>query len=281
MLKEIALQIQDKFPGIFKEIYSKYVEEQRLNEDIQLIDELASFVLLGGKRVRPLFLFLGSVNGEEIKIPQKENPFWNFAVGLELVHAGMLIHDDIMDSGKMRRGAECMHKKIGTDRAIILGDIAWSAGYDIMLRAGTDAEKKVEIIQQFLSAALMTGIGQDMDIMFRDKKNLTRSEIEELYKMKTAAYSFTAPLMMGALLQEDEELRGAFGPIGNLFGILYQLADDTRDHKKEISVLSKIDIDKDQWRTETMQCLQREIDEAPTSNMVKKMLREAVTLVYA
>lgn len=282
MLKELSKQIQEEFPGIFKEIYKKYIENGGFNNapvDSQLTKELLDFVVSAGKRVRPTFLFVGGLGEDGFCVPKKDDPFWYFAAGIELVHAGMLIHDDIIDKEENRRGVQCIHKKIGMERAIVLGDIAWSMGYDIMLQANMNAEQKMQIIHQFLSAAFTTGLGQDNDILFRDKKDFLRDEIENLYAMKTAAYSFSAPLIMGALLQEREERTESFRKIGNLFGILYQLVDDIEDQEKEESILLQINIDRDAWMAEVIELLNQEIEKSPASSKTKDALKEGITLI--
>jgi len=176
----------------------------------------------------------------------------DYAAAIELVHTGLLIHDDVMDEDSTRRGKKSLHKqyedklgadpKFGRDMAVCAGDIAFFLAFDLM----SDSDNfEPEAAKVFSEVFCKTGIGQMKDIEASvTGKELSKSEIEMLYTNKTALYSFSLPLQLGAIVAGrggSEKL----DEIGREIGVLYQLKDDSLDlfgEDKEIGKPSKSDI---------------------------------------
>ncbi|OGZ41579.1 MAG: hypothetical protein A3C80_00015 [Candidatus Ryanbacteria bacterium RIFCSPHIGHO2_02_FULL_45_43] len=251
MFKKQLQIIQRDFSKEFRKRYRLYLKKKKLANapfTKKLFSELEQFLLRGGKRLRPFLLFLGADEISDSRLRttdhQLKHGLWDMACGIELVHTGMLIHDDMMDGDSMRRGKAALHKIYGSSRAILLGDIAWSLGYDFMLQASLNKEKKEWAIREFLRAALFTGEGQALDIHFRSKTSVSKKELYEIYELKTARYSFVAPLIMGSALAGRQRYVPLYRKIGKNMGLLYQLQDDVADRKKEPeSLLGKINLD--------------------------------------
>lgn len=177
-----------------------------------------------GKLIRGFLLLetylLLSKNNSPLPLP--------LASAIELIHSGLLIHDDIMDQDFLRRGkktipAVMMEQKIplhsANSIAMCIGDIAFFNAMEI-------ASQYSSKIQHFLSSEIVkVGIGQLQDIYPKDSVN-TKS-ILETYRLKTGRYTFSLPLVLGAVLSDvDKETITKLDEIGEIMGVVYQIEDD-------------------------------------------------------
>src|SRR3989344_8600828 len=178
MLSHQLVLVQKGFEREFKERYRARVKEKfgksPFTKNLFLV--LEEFVLRGGKRIRPFFLFLGAGLASARRIPAG---FWDIAIGIELVHAGMLIHDDIMDKAFLRRGKPAIHRMLGSAHAIVLGDIAWSMGFDFLSEAPVSVPRQAKdaAINEFVAASILVGEGQALDTEYLEKKRLSPAEL--------------------------------------------------------------------------------------------------------
>src|SRR3989338_4976224 len=132
MLESELRFIQKQFSKEFRKRFRMRVKEKFGKSPFtkKLFSVLEEFVLRGGKRIRPFFLFLGA--------------------GL----AGMLVHDDIMDKAFLRRGKPAIHRMLGSAHAIVLGDIAWSMGFDFLSEAPVNVPRRAKdaAVNEFVTA---------------------------------------------------------------------------------------------------------------------------------
>ena len=157
------------------------------------------------------------------------------AAGLELIHTGALIHDDIMDQDDMRRHLKAMHTqfdsfskdtRFGESMAINIGDLCFFLAFEELAKVmHPNLSRIVSLAAQEFSGVT---IGQQFDVASSyTNHQSTEEEILSLYKHKTARYTFSLPLMMGALLSNaNEEALRTLEAIGEDIGILFQLRDD-------------------------------------------------------
>ncbi len=164
------------------------------------------------------------------------------AASMELFHAGLLIHDDIMDDDHIRRGkptvlaqsiqdGKKIHannpKNYGNAMAICIGDLALFMAYELI---GTleDTSQSLRILQTSAYELQKVGFAQITDIHFGlSDFEPSEEEIIELYKFKTARYSFSLPLRIGGMLAgyDDTTLQN-FESFGESLGIAFQIKDD-------------------------------------------------------
>lgn len=157
------------------------------------------------------------------------------AAGLELIHAGALIHDDVMDQDDMRRHMKAMHrqfdqfspdKRFGESMAINIGDLCFFLAFEqFASMSSPNIAKLIALASREFSAVT---IGQQFDVASSYVAHQsTEDEILSLYKYKTARYTFSLPLMMGALLAStDDATLTLLEKIGESTGILFQIRDD-------------------------------------------------------
>ncbi|MCT9933636.1 polyprenyl synthetase family protein [Planotetraspora sp. A-T 1434] len=196
---------------------------------------LRHFILGGGKRIRPLLCYWGwrGAGGED------SDQIISAGSALELCHAGLLIHDDIMDSSDLRRGHPTMHRRLaglhrgpaarsfGRAAAILLGalTLAWS---DELL-SSSEVEPSRLRVARALFDRLRTEVitGQYLDILAQVRDLSTVEQALMVVRFKTAKYTVERPLQIGgALAGADEALLDLYSELGVPLGEAFQLRDD-------------------------------------------------------
>ncbi|MCB0806032.1 MAG: polyprenyl synthetase family protein [Bacteroidales bacterium] len=192
------------------------------DEPVELYEPINYILSLGGKRLRPAFCLLScdmfGGNTEEALDP---------AIGIEMFHNFTLLHDDIMDHAPIRRGQPTVHVKWDTNRAILSGDTMMARAYDFIMRA--PEKVRFEVFSSFNKTAIEVCEGQQYDMNFENRKEVSIDEYIEMIRLKTAVL-VAVSLKIGAMIananKEDAETIYLFGE--NL-GIAFQLRDDLLD----------------------------------------------------
>lgn len=205
-----------------------------------LYDSIRDFSLREGKRIRPLLLILSYLGYSK---PGKKTPssLYNASTCIEFLHNFMLIHDDIIDCSDLRRGKPTMHRlldrtissknpdKLGTDLAIIAGDIVYALAIDAFLSINEDPQRKERALRYFIQTAAFTAMGEFIDII-HGVDTLTRVKEKDVflnYSLKTARYTFDCPLVTGAILAgaPEKDIKN-LARFGLLIGQAFQIQDD-------------------------------------------------------
>lgn len=184
-----------------------------------LYDPIVYTLSLGGKRIRPaLALMACEVFGGAVE--QALSP----ALGIEVFHNFTLLHDDLMDDADKRRGQPTVHKAWNPNVAILSGDAMLICAYRLVCQT-TDKE----VIDLFSRTALEICGGQQYDMEFESRTDVTEAEYVEMIRLKTAVLLACA-LKMGAMLGEaSAEDAEALYDYGIHIGLAFQLQDDLLD----------------------------------------------------
>jgi geranylgeranyl diphosphate synthase type I len=200
-------------------------------------DALRWIPLSGGKRLRPIIAMLsceavGSV--PEITIP--------FGIALEYMHNSTLIHDDIIDKDKWRRGLQSTHEKFGIPFAILAGDALIGETYRMLSYMAPPELNSVtykEIIRSIADAAKNFYEGEALDIEFADRLDVTIPQYMRMIEKKTAQLYYLAG-KGGALIGKGSSRQVEnLAQYGTLFGLMFQIKDDLLNILTEQIILGK------------------------------------------
>ena len=187
-----------------------------------LFDPIEYTLSLGGKRIRPAMVLMAYNL-------YKENPevIMNTALGLEVFHNFTLLHDDLMDEADKRRNKPTVHKVWNANAAILSGDAMLIAAYQLI--AKTEPKHLKLVLDLFSQTAMEICCGQQYDMEFETRQDVTEEEYIEMIRLKTAVL-LACSLKTGAVLAdaslEDAEHLYQFGI--NI-GLAFQLQDDLLD----------------------------------------------------
>ena len=167
-----------------------------------LFDPIRYALSVGGKRIRPLLVLMATdLFGKELE--SSLGP----AIGIEIFHNFTLLHDDLMDNSDIRRGKPTVHRKYGTNSAILSGDAMLIESYRYMATAPPAILP--ELLALFTKTAMEVCQGQQLDMDFEKRSDVTESEYLEMIRLKTAVLLGCA-LKMGAMIggatSQDAEL---------------------------------------------------------------------------
>ena len=187
-----------------------------------LYDPLRYFLVLGGKRMRPV-LTLMATDAFDVDC----NKSLPAALSVELFHNFSLIHDDIMDEAPIRRGQATVHTKWNQNIAILSGDVLLVKAYQEL--AKQDPTIVAELLHIFNKTAVEVCEGQQMDMDFENREDVTIAEYIEMIRLKTSVLLGCA-LEMGAIVAEtSKENKELIYEFGQHVGIAFQIQDDILD----------------------------------------------------
>jgi geranylgeranyl diphosphate synthase type II len=207
----------------YQELISSYFSELHLAKEPKNLYEPIEYILsLGGKRMRPILTLMAT---EVFDVDcKKAIPA---ATAIEVFHNFSLVHDDIMDDAPLRRGNETVHEKWNINTGILSGDAMLILAYQHF----EDYEPIIfrDLAKLFSKTALEVCEGQQYDVDFETRDDVTISEYLKMIEYKTAVL-VGAAMKMGAIVAETSEQNSCLiYDFGLNLGIAFQLQDDYLD----------------------------------------------------
>jgi len=211
------------------DIFEKYSPEINLVESMltengcaeqPTLDEICKYQSnLKGKRFRPLvvilsYKFVGGKNLDDII---------SLATGIELIHTATLIHDDMNDKSKLRRGRETVYSKYGMARALILGDYLFALGFKL---GGSYGKRIVEIVAEL---SLRLAEGEFIHIENSRNPDLSEDIYFDIIERKTAGPIMGGAKIGGVLGEGSDTEISVLGNYGKNIGMAFQIIDDIFD----------------------------------------------------
>lgn len=241
--------VDGELTGRIQAALAEYLEQRRRGAAAidpafgEAVDQLAAFVLGGGKRIRPTFAWWGwrGAGGDE-ESPEADAVL-RAAAALELIQACALIHDDLIDASATRRGNPTVHvtyaqrharagwsgrpARFGAAAAVLLGDLAHAWADDLFRSCGLSyaaLERAAEPWQAMRTEVLG---GQFLDVLHQATGDLSARAALQIDRYKTAAYTVERPLHLGAAIAgAPPDLIAAYRRFGAEIGVAFQLRDD-------------------------------------------------------
>lgn len=206
------------------------VIRQRLASDVVLINQISHYIIsAGGKRIRPMLVLLfanalgfhGSARHE-------------LAATVEFIHTATLLHDDVVDESKLRRGRDTANALFGNAAAVLVGDFLYSRAFQMMV--SVDSMRILEVLAE---ATNVIAEGEVLQLMNMRDADLSIDSYLRVIRYKTAKL-FEASARLGAVLaQAPSATEEACAHYGRSLGTAFQLIDDLLDYEGSTEELGK------------------------------------------
>lgn len=216
------MKINDVYSLIEQEM--KDVDSELINNldsEVEMVNDVASYVFeSGGKRLRPVFLVLAA------KLAGYTGDRSSVLSGVvEYIHTATLIHDDVIDGAKFRRGRESVNRVFGNDITVLCGDFLYSRAFVNLVR---DGDSNIQLI--LANAAKTMSEGEVFQLIKTADFFLKFEDYEKIIFSKTAVL-FSACCEIGGILGGlSEEKTDALKKFGKFVGLAFQMSDDILDY---------------------------------------------------
>ena len=209
--------------SIYQEAFVSYLNNFiKPREPESLYNPINYILKLGGKRLRPVLTLM---TAEIFDCDHKKA--LNAALSIEVFHNFSLVHDDIMDDAPLRRGEETVHEKWDLNTGILSGDAMLIMAYQLFENYSPDVFQA--LARLFSKTALEVCEGQQFDVDFETRDNVTIPEYLKMIEYKTAVLVGAAMKMGAIVAQATEEDQDTIYEFGKNLGIAFQLQDDYLD----------------------------------------------------
>ncbi len=242
---DLVLPLLERFEPALKDALTASLNDHFDHQVVAPItNDILEFCSRDGKRVRPLLylegrkIFAQHAAGEPLSDSDLAP-----AIGLELLHAFILVHDDLIDRSDLRRGKPAMHRLVekrlsaladrdraGRNISLVIGDIIFALAQKCVLCSGFNNAPAATA--KLLDYMVATGVGEISDIIFgiQDIAKVSRQDIEWMYWLKTSRYTIECPLTIAATLSGvDSTYADKIGHIVAPAGMAFQIENDLKD----------------------------------------------------
>ncbi len=205
--------------------------DRQTRSNIQIVAHIGQYLhQTGGKRVRPALLILAAkVFNERVS-----EAVIRMATVMEFLHTATLVHDDIIDGAKMRRGRQSVSSEWGNNTAVLMGDWLYMSAFETALQ-----ERDLDILDALTEATRKMTEGELIQLTLIGNIRITEQQHLDIVSRKTG-YLFSASCRVGGIIQHAGNIeRQALAQYGLNLGIAFQLVDDLLDFTSDVKKLGK------------------------------------------
>lgn len=202
----------------------------RLTSDVPLINQLSTYIIAaGGKRLRPTLALLAARACD-----YQGHGHLEAAAIIELVHTATLLHDDVVDASRMRRGRETANLIWGNEASVLVGDFLYSRAFQMMVEM-----QDLRVLEILAEATNVIAEGEVMQLASCHDPDISEQRYLDTIRFKTAKL-FEAAARLGVVVARGGELtEQAFAAYGRHLGTAFQLVDDALDYSADPVELGK------------------------------------------
>ena len=194
----------------------------KLKSDVPLIPIISEHLLKsGGKRIRPtLTLLFSKLFGYHFG-----NRHIELASCVELIHMASILHDDVVDESKLRRGKTTANNVWGNKSSILVGDYLFSKSFQIMVN-----DSDFAVMKTIANASQSLAKGEVMQLSLTNNLDATEEKYLKVIEGKTAGLFSAASVLGGIITKQKQETLNSLSLFGNYLGIAFQILDDVLDY---------------------------------------------------
>jgi octaprenyl-diphosphate synthase len=206
------------------------VIRQRLASDVVLVNQVAEYIIgAGGKRLRPLLVVVvaRACGAKDLRHAEA-------AAVIEFIHTATLLHDDVVDGSKLRRGRDTANEVWGNEASVLVGDYVYSRAFEMMVSL-----QSMRIMDVMASATNRIAEGEVLQLMNTHDPDTTEERYFDVIYRKTGKL-FEAGAQVAAILTgASPALEDAMARYGRHLGTAFQLIDDVLDYRSSSAELGK------------------------------------------
>ena len=223
-VKSLSNLLKSSLKRVEREISKNIKDEEKL-----ITLTAGHLIKAKGKKIRPLLTLLVSK-----MLNYKGNADVTLAVCIEFIHNATLLHDDVIDTGKIRRGKLSANQIWGNKVSVLVGDYLLSRAFKLMVR-----NKSLKLLEILSQTSLILARGQIQDVGNNQNVNLTEKKYLSIIDAKTAELFRISCFLPTIITDQDKRTQKIFNDFGFNFGMAFQLSDDILDYFGDSSKMGK------------------------------------------
>ena len=223
-VKSLSNLLKSSLKRVEREISKNIKDEEKL-----ITLTAGHLIKAKGKKIRPLLTLLVSK-----MLNYKGNSDVTLAVCIEFIHNATLLHDDVIDTGKIRRGKLSANQIWGNKVSVLVGDYLLSRAFKLMVK-----NKSLKLLEILSQTSLILARGQIQDVGNNQNVNLTEKKYLSIIDAKTAELFRISCFLPTIITDQDKRTQKIFNDFGFNFGMAFQLSDDVLDYFGDSSKMGK------------------------------------------
>ena len=223
-VKSLSNLLKSSLKRVEREISKNIKDEEKL-----ITLTAGHLIKAKGKKIRPLLTLLVSK-----MLNYKGNADVTLAVCIEFIHNATLLHDDVIDTGKIRRGKLSANQIWGNKVSVLVGDYLLSRAFKLMVK-----NKSLKLLEILSQTSLILARGQIQDVGNNQNINLTEKKYLYIIDAKTAELFRISCFLPTIITDQDKRTQKIFNDFGFNFGMAFQLSDDVLDYFGDSSKMGK------------------------------------------
>jgi len=223
-VKSLSKLLKRSLKRVEREISKNIKDEEKL-----ITLTAGHLIKAKGKKIRPLLTLLVSK-----MLNYKGNSDVTLAVCIEFIHNATLLHDDVIDTGKIRRGKLSANQIWGNKVSVLVGDYLLSRAFKLMVK-----NKSLKLLEILSKTSLILARGQIQDVGNNQNVNLTEKKYLSIIDAKTAELFRISCFLPTIITNQDKKTQKIFNDFGFNFGMAFQLSDDVLDYFGDSSQMGK------------------------------------------
>lgn len=201
-----------------------------LASDVVLVSQVSEYIVMsGGKRLRPLIVLLAAQ-----ALGYEGSQHVRAAAIIEFIHTATLLHDDVVDSSKRRRGQDSANTVFGNQASVLVGDFLYSRAFQMIVDIGD-----MRITRILADATNTIAAGEVMQLMSVHDPDTTEKDYRQVIYRKTARLFEAGAQIAAVLARQDTETETSMIDYGRHLGTAFQLVDDALDFDASPDELGK------------------------------------------